>query len=905
MADSSIDDLFGSDSFASSEDLEAMLNGGPDKWDLMVAEADRIRNEPPVQPRRQKGKQAPQPEQHAPAPDPQAADDDGFDISSVLDGFSEVDENGHVHVPEDAEPEQPEDADDDGQEIIEFELSIPDWMSTLESRLKSSVSHAFLLDGNIRDYFTDDIGLIEGMVTSLLNEHDFRTIVLYDRAHGVTFYDDAYGASRREEYKRAFISECKEARQALDIPGGQSIPTDPVELLRIAEWQFNKPIGKDDQRSMLLITDYQDMLTPSAEPAQMRPDEREMAIILSDMCRSQTADAYGSCLIMLCDESIDVNQRLRDTSSRIDRITVPQPDTETRLSFIMKYKDKDEWKLENGRSVFAEDDDEAAYPVTMRDSKEFVDRDTADPQQTGVTIEYLATNTAGLSNMQVENIILSAVASELPISKRLVKDIKNEIIRKDYQEVIEQLDPHGGFASLGGMEKVKDYFKRRVIAPIRNGELETVPMGVLLMGPAGTGKTALAKAVAYESGMNCISLNLNKILDKYVGSSERNLDRALRCAMDMQPTILFIDEIDEALPHRHTQGNNGGVNGRINKRMLEFLSDTSHRGQVVVLAATNYPEKVDTAMIRTGRFDARIPMFAPDMFERMDILRIQAASKGYSFSWMRDPAEQVDNVLVNLRQWMDAGNQPTQGAYLGDVVSYPFKNANGEIEELDMPRVLVSCAGKGRVQWKELIRCIQILLIDSGEITGRSSDVSTGRVESNKAYKRRVRESIYKHEELFGGDPDNLKKAMSAIWEYLTIYAPIIKVTEGMTGAELEGIIGKAASLYSDWYGNPSNQQKLAKQVKIGNTNGEPNDILPGILREACISTSPAIGGVRAMEDYALIYTSDRDFIPDAIYGTDASGNTVSFKARKEELTQRMLQYGANAEDIIKSGGIG
>ena len=148
-------------------------------------------------------------------------------------------------------------------------------------------------------------------------------------------------------------------------------------------------------------------------------------------------------------------------------------------------------------------------------------------------------------------------------------------------------------------------------------------MGVLMTGPAGTGKSAVAQAVAKESGVNAVSLNLARILGQYVGNSERNLEKALRAIKSLAPTIVFIDEIDQSV----SRGGSGdsGVSSRIFKRLLEFMSDTGNRGQVVFLAATNRPDLMDAALRRPGRFDKKIPFLIPDAEERLAIFQVMAA----------------------------------------------------------------------------------------------------------------------------------------------------------------------------------------------------------------------------------------------------------------------------------------
>lgn len=138
-----------------------------------------------------------------------------------------------------------------------------------------------------------------------------------------------------------------------------------------------------------------------------------------------------------------------------------------------------------------------------------------------------------------------------------------------------------------------------------------------------TGKSIMAEAVAQEAGVNAVRLRIGgQIASKWQGEGERNLEKALRAIEGLAPTIVFIDEIDQAI----SRGNGGGneQNQRIFQRLLEFMSDTGHRGDIVFLAATNRPDLMDAALRRPGRFDKKIPFLVPDADERKAIFEVMA-----------------------------------------------------------------------------------------------------------------------------------------------------------------------------------------------------------------------------------------------------------------------------------------
>ncbi len=161
-----------------------------------------------------------------------------------------------------------------------------------------------------------------------------------------------------------------------------------------------------------------------------------------------------------------------------------------------------------------------------------------------------------------------------------MRERKQDIIASEYAAVLEILEPSFGWEAIGGLEHVKRFFHRSVILPMAQANTRRIPMGVLMTGPAGTGKSVVAEAVAREAGVNAVVLNLARILGQYVGNSERNLEKALQAIKSLAPTIVFIDEIDQSV----SRGGSGdsGVSSRIFKRLLEFMSDTGNRGQVAL-----------------------------------------------------------------------------------------------------------------------------------------------------------------------------------------------------------------------------------------------------------------------------------------------------------------------------------
>lgn len=408
-----------------------------------------------------------------------------------------------------------------------------------------------------------------------------------------------------------------------------------------------------------------------------------------------------------------------------------------------------------------------------------------------------------------------------------------------------------------------------------------------------THNTMISKAVAFESHMNCINLNLNRLLSKYVGESERNLDRALQCAIDMQPTIIFIDEIDEALPKRHT-GDNSGVTQRINKRLLEFFSDTTHRGKVIILAATNYPEKIDPAFKRAGRFDNRIPMFAPGVYDRVRLIKLIAKKTGYSISCLKDSDELIENPFHSLRAWLERGNVPSIEDEVYEMEPFTYevhRQIGGNYTETSMvPKKLVDIVDRKTITYEQFYRCCDILF--GSVIEERRIDDTTGMAESDEDYYGRIEREIDNSGE-FLDDPmsnehvnqKNRDRVHALLIYRDKYYKPFEQQTEGKTGAELEVTVQKAVSLFKRWKAEHPDREK---QLLSSGVMKDENDIPWTHVINACRRTASAISGIKQMEDTALVDTSDTDFIPDEVYGETNNARKISYLERRETLLRRM-----------------
>ncbi|MDX1611022.1 MAG: AAA family ATPase, partial [Candidatus Thermoplasmatota archaeon] len=221
------------------------------------------------------------------------------------------------------------------------------------------------------------------------------------------------------------------------------------------------------------------------------------------------------------------------------------------------------------------------------------------------------------------------------LERMVVKDDDFKAARRETEpsalrEVLLEI-PRTGWDEVGGLEEVKQSLREAVEWPLTQAEVFDrlgirPPRGIMLFGPPGTGKTLLARAVANESGSNFISIKGPEVLSKWVGESEKAVREIFKKAKQAAPSIVFLDEIDALAPRRGLGSGDSHVTERIVNQLLTSVDGLEDLEGVVIIAATNRPDMVDTALLRAGRFDRLIQVPVPDRDARKEILAIHTAS---------------------------------------------------------------------------------------------------------------------------------------------------------------------------------------------------------------------------------------------------------------------------------------
>ncbi len=278
----------------------------------------------------------------------------------------------------------------------------------------------------------------------------------------------------------------------------------------------------------------------------------------------------------------------------------------------------------------------------------------------GADVEALAKEAAMLAIRE----ILPKIDLDKPIPPEILANI--QIKMKNFETALNGIEPSAlrevlitqpteTWDDVGGLEDAKLQLKEVIEWPLQYPELYThlnakPPNGILLYGPPGTGKTLIAKALAHESEINFISVKGPEFLSKWVGESEKAVRETFRKARSVAPCIIFFDEID-AIAGVRGRSSGSQVTEQVVSQLLTEMDGLEGLKEVILLAATNRPDMLDTALLRSGRFGKHIEIPLPDKETRKKIFKIHLKNKP-----LADDVD-IDKMVVVLDKYTGADIQ--------------------------------------------------------------------------------------------------------------------------------------------------------------------------------------------------------------------------------------------------------
>jgi SpoVK/Ycf46/Vps4 family AAA+-type ATPase len=443
--------------------------------------------------------------------------------------------------------------------------ALPAWAAALRKRLKQGGVTTFILHGpGVRDIHP--LGPRRyGGIREFLSEvvfADRTAIVGYDRGAGIRFSD------------RDVEEDFTTLLRAYDAANGTSLakqhPRDPDRALQLIESYVRNQLTENRRFSAAVMVDYAETVAPVGEPGQLSVEDRGSIVTLRRWASDPLFLGRAVTFVLIAETTAALNPALV-ADARTVEIVVPVPDESERYAYL------------TGRG---------GTPDTFA----------------RIDATRAATLTAGLTRLHLESLLAEAEASGAPLDPDALTREKKRLIEESSGGLLAFMTSDVGLDAVAGHEAAKAMLRETAHA-LRQGRLDVVPMGYLICGPVGTGKSFIVRCFAAEIGVPVVELK--NFRSMWQGQTEANLERILGILDALGPVAVVVDEADAALGSRSMAGADSGVSERVFASLAAFMGDTRRRGRTIWFLMTSRPDLVPVDLKRQGRAEEHIALFPP------------------------------------------------------------------------------------------------------------------------------------------------------------------------------------------------------------------------------------------------------------------------------------------------------
>ncbi len=439
--------------------------------------------------------------------------------------------------------------------------TLPPWAAELAAAYESGATSQFILHGNVRDRMPRPgpgaslSGLRELLVSLLLAPFD--VVLSYDLGNGIRAEKGA------EEFARWPA-----------LAGGPELPRAPrpaVETLtRYFRYAANLArLGRPAPR-VACIVEAAELVAPAGEGA-LAVDAAATVLLLREWATDTLIGSHPIATFLVVENLADLHPLLAN-NLHTGRVRVPLPDAAALGEVLAELEPQ-------FRGALA--------PWAGR-------------------LDALAQQLVGATLGSLEQLLKTTRHRGSALDPAGLVKLKREIVERDAGGLVSFIESERTLDDIHGSEPVKAWL-RQDVELWRRGDLKAMPMGYLLCGPVGTGKTFFVECLAGEAGVPVVKIR--NFRDKWVGSTEGNLEKIFRLLHALGRCIVFVDEADQALGRRDASSGDSGVSGRVYGMIAEEMSDTKNRGKIVWILASSRPDLIEVDLKRPGRIDVKIPLF--------------------------------------------------------------------------------------------------------------------------------------------------------------------------------------------------------------------------------------------------------------------------------------------------------
>ena len=457
---------------------------------------------------------------------------------------------------------------------------LPTWAQKLAQAYYTKTVSTFLLHGAVRDL--QPLGPADDRSYGPLKQ--FLTEELFGGRSHVLHYDRSSGIRTATPDSQKDFTRTLSAYDTLyGTEYAKVLPRDPGRALQILENYLRMRLS--DGQSLALIIDFAETLAPGGEIGSLSAEDRFALATLVKWASDPQFLAGDLSIVLLVENLAEISNRL-SRNPYVASIELPLPNEEERQDFVQV-------KLQGKRLASIS---ELPAPA-------------------------LAKMSAGLSRINLDRILTEAFEREVKITPELLKEKKKEIIQAECHGLLEFIEPAHTLDSVAGHAKAKEML-RQAASALKKGRIEVLPMGYLVSGPVGTGKTFLATCFAGDIGIPCVKfLNFRS---QWQGVTEANLEKIFNLLKALWPVAVMVDEADAFLGNREASGDSG-TSSRVFASIASFMGNTEYRGKIVWFLLTARPDLLPVDLKRQGRAEEHLALFYPQNdSERDELARIVA-----------------------------------------------------------------------------------------------------------------------------------------------------------------------------------------------------------------------------------------------------------------------------------------
>jgi AAA+ superfamily predicted ATPase len=463
----------------------------------------------------------------------------------------------------------------------------PPWAERLGDAYLSGTSCVFLLHGNVRDLVPlgpPDAATPAGWGTV----PDFLARELFGRWDMVLAYDVGKGLrplagpdANRLRTMAQWLTE--------RLGNAANWPRDPDQAIAAIDALLERNlIDPPEQRKRIaVVLDYGQYLAPAGDAASSARTGAGRLVRIMSWATNPLLRRVNAAIVLLTDSLAEIHPGLV-TNPAVTTINVPLPNAEERERFAV--------------STAAA----AGVPAPQMDA-----------------VRRMAAVAGGLTLESLRSVLTMSARDGSPPDGPEFAAKKKDLIERSCQGLIEFIQPRLTLDAVAGHAEAKNRLESDARA-IKRGQFESAPMGYLICGPVGTGKSFIAECYAGTVGIPCAVLK--NFRSKYVGETEGNLEHALDVLRGLGPVVVVIDEADAALGNRQSDGDSG-TSARVFSMIARQMGDTRYRGKIVWMLLTSRPDLLPIDLKRQGRAEVHIPLFYPHDQAEMEAMFTAMARK--------------------------------------------------------------------------------------------------------------------------------------------------------------------------------------------------------------------------------------------------------------------------------------